>query len=141
VLNGGETMTRRERRICIFKMLFQKEFYQVEEMESQGHLFLEETEELEEEKSIELSNYVNQVIECIPELDEKINAVAKGWKTSRMAKVDLTILRLAVYEIVHDENVPDKVAINEAVEIAKIYGGNDSPSFINGILGKIVRGN
>lgn len=134
-------MTRRERRICIFKMLFQKEFYQVEEMESQGHLFLEETEELEEEKSIELSNYVNQVVECIPELDEKINAVAKGWKTSRMAKVDLTILRLAVYEILHDENVPDKVAINEAVEIAKIYGGNDSPSFINGILGKIVRGN
>lgn len=122
-------------------MLFQKEFYQVEEMESQGHLFLEETEELEEEKSIELSNYVNQVVECIPELDEKINAVAKGWKTSRMAKVDLTILRLAVYEILHDENVPDKVAINEAVEIAKIYGGNDSPSFINGILGKIVRGN
>ena len=55
-----------------------------------------------------------------------------------MGKVDLTILRLAVYEIEWDEEVPQGVAINEAVELAKRYGGEESPSFINGVLGKIV---
>ena len=73
------------------------------------------------------------------EVDELINRYAKGWQTRRMAKVDLSLIRLAVFEIRHDPDVPDKVAINEAVELAKKYGGNDSPSFINGILGKVVR--
>ena len=57
-----------------------------------------------------------------------------------MGKVELTILRLAAYEIFYDEQVPAKVAINEAVELAKIYGGEDSPGFINAILGKLVKG-
>ena len=56
-----------------------------------------------------------------------------------MGKVDLTIIRLALYEILHDDAVPEKVAINEAVELAKKFGGDDSPSFINGVLGKLVR--
>ena len=56
-----------------------------------------------------------------------------------MPKVDLEILRLAVYEMLYDEDVPVSVAINEAVELAKKFGGDDSPSFINGILGKVAR--
>ena len=73
------------------------------------------------------------------ELDQKINQVADGWKTKRMSRVDLTIIRLALYEILLDEQIPEKVAINEAVELAKKYGGNESPSFINGVLAKLVR--
>ena len=67
-----------------------------------------------------------------------VNQVAQGWKTSRMGKVDLTLIRLAVYEIKFEEDIPEGVAINEAVELAKSYGTDDSPSFINGILAKLV---
>ena len=79
------------------------------------------------------------VLENTEEADALINQYAKGWQTRRMARVDLSLIRLALYEIRHDDTVPDKVAINEAVELAKQYGGDDSPSFVNGILGKIVR--
>ena len=75
----------------------------------------------------------------VPELDARINEVAEGWKTRRMGKAELTILRLALYEILYDEEIPQKVAINEAVELTKKFGGDDSPSFINGVLAKLVR--
>lgn len=71
----------------------------------------------------------------------KINEVAKGWKTGRMGKAELAILRLAVYEMLYDEEVPVKVAINEAVELAKTFGGDDSAAFVNGILAKLVKTN
>ena len=67
-----------------------------------------------------------------------MNEVAKGWKTTRMGKVDLTIIRLAVYEMKYEEDIPVKVAINEAVELAKQYGTDDSPAFVNGILAKLA---
>ena len=63
---------------------------------------------------------------------------SKGWKTSRMGKVELTILRLAVYEMKFDEDMPEKVAINEAVELARKFGGNDAPAFVNGVLAKLA---
>ena len=75
----------------------------------------------------------------IPQLDEEINKVAQGWNTKRMGRVELTILRQAVYEMRYDSDVPDKVAINEAVELAKKFGGNDSPAFINGVLARLVK--
>lgn len=75
----------------------------------------------------------------LPELDSRINEVAQGWKTSRMGKAELTILRLALYEMVYDDEIPEKVAINEAVELAKKFGGEDAPSFINGVLAKLVK--
>lgn len=74
----------------------------------------------------------------LSEIDEAINEVAKGWKTTRMGKVDLALIRLAVYEIRYDDEIPFKVAVNEAVELAKQYGTNDSPSFVNGILAKFA---
>ena len=80
----------------------------------------------------------NDVFLKIAELDEEINSRVEGWKTTRMNKVDLTIIRLAVYEIKFDENVPVAVAINEAVELAKKYGTDDSPSFVNGVLSRLV---
>ena len=94
-------------------------------------------EQLDPEAKELLAERAARVYEKISELDEKINAVSQGWKTGRMGKVDVTILRLALFEILYDKEVPDKVAINEAVEIAKKYGGEDSSSFVNGILGSI----
>lgn len=74
------------------------------------------------------------VISMSPELDAKIDEVARGWTTRYMGRSELNILRLGVYEIRYDAKVPPKVAINEAVELAKTYCGEDSPSFVNGIL-------
>ena len=67
-----------------------------------------------------------------------INEKTTGWKTNRMAKVDLSLIRLAVYEIKYEEDMPAGVAINEAVELAKIYSGDGAPSFVNGVLAKFV---
>ena len=74
----------------------------------------------------------------LPEIDGVINEKAKGWSTSRMGKVDLTIIRLAVYEILFDEEVPVGVAINEAVELAKKFGQDGSAGFVNGVLAKFA---
>ena len=94
--------------------------------------------ELNEKDSTLLKERAEMIMVKIPELDEMINQVAEGWKTRRMGKLELTILRLALYEMKYDDAIPDKVAINEAVELAKKFGGNDSPAFVNGILAKLV---
>lgn len=133
-------MTRRQMREHAFKELFLTEFYQQEEFASQCSVYLEEQENLEPDVQEELWDRALRMSKRVPELDKRINAVAEGWKTGRMGKVDLTILRLALYEILYDDGVPVKVAINEAVEIAKKYGGEDSASFVNAILGKLVKG-
>ena len=73
------------------------------------------------------------------ELDEIVAQYAQGWALNRLAKVDLTILRMAVYEMLYMPEIPVGATINEAVELAKRYGGDDSSSFVNGILGKIAR--
>ena len=71
-------------------------------------------------------------------LDETIGEVSENWAVSRMPLVDKNILRIATYEILYDAEVPPSVAINEAVELAKVYGGEDSSKFVNGVLGKIA---
>ncbi len=147
-------MTRRESREHCFKMLFCQDFYPDDEKEVQLELYFDspvedETDEdgndeilhcvdLNEEDERYLVDRVEKVIACIPEIDEMIDNVAEGWKTKRMGKVELTILRLAVYEMKMDDDIPEKVAINEAVELAKKFGGDESPAFVNGILAKLV---
>ena len=91
-----------------------------------------------EEESAIIKERFDCVMERLEEIDKNINEKAKGWSTERMGKVDLTIIRLAVFEILYDESVPNGVAINEAVEIAKKYGQDNSPSFVNGILAKVA---
>jgi N utilization substance protein B len=71
-------------------------------------------------------------------IDETIEATSEHWTLMRMPFVDRNILRLAVYEIMFEDGVPDSVAINEAVEMAKVYGGDDSSKFVNGVLGRIA---
>ena len=80
----------------------------------------------------------DKIKEKLEEIDGQINEKAEKWTTSRMGKVDLTLIRLAVYEILFDDSVPAGVAINEAVELAKKFGQDASPSFVNGILAKFV---
>ena len=79
------------------------------------------------------------VLQCREELDQRIREVSRNWSLERMASVDRTILRLAVWEILHEKNVPGSVVISEAVEMANQYSDEGSGRFINGILGTILR--
>ena len=100
--------------------------------------YADQAENLLDEDREELSAKYALVEEKIPLIDPQIEEVSVGWKLNRMSRVDLAILRLAVYELLYDEKIPTGVAINEAVELAKTYGGDASPSFVNGILAKIA---
>lgn len=131
-------MNRRELREQIFKMLFRIEFHEEAALEEQFALSLEETEKATKENQNYMESKCEDVLAKLKEIDESINEAAHGWKTSRMGKVDLTLIRLAVYEIKYEDDIPVGVAINEAVELAKKYGTDDSPSFINGVLAKIA---
>ncbi len=133
-------MKRSELREHIFKMLFSYEFNSDEEMPEQIRLYFEQMEGGEpSEKDVEYirTKALNVVLKT-EEIDALINAHTKGWKTSRMKKVDLSILRLALYEMRWDEDIPQGVAINEAVELAKKYSGEEGPSFVNGVLAKFA---
>lgn len=129
-------MTRREIREEIFLKLFQIEFHPEEDLSEQLKYLEGEMEETKDTEYIQKK--INDIAEKVTEIDQIINAVAKGWKTTRMAKVDLTLIRLAVYEIRYEDAIPTGVAINEAVELAKKYGTDESPGFINGVLAKIA---
>ena len=116
-------MSRREMREQLFKLLFRVEFNAREELAQQEEFFFQEEENNSDQKE---------------SIDQSLNEKVQGWDTGRMGKVDLTILRLAVYEIVYDEEIPTSVAINEAVELAKKFGQDSSPAFINGVLAKFA---
>ena len=133
-------MGRHEQREQIFRLLFQIEFHEPKDMPRQMRLFVEDSEEIRTQQEADLIEARCQAVrEKVPEIDKLIEENVKGWDTSRMGKVELTELRLAVYEMRYDEDIPTGVAINEAVEIAKMYGQENSGSFVNGILGKIVK--
>jgi N utilization substance protein B len=133
-------MKRSEIRENIFKLVFCGEFHSGSELPDLVDHYFEEEElsGMTEDERSQMTDKFNHIKEMIPEIDAKINGVARGWKTDRMGKAELAILRLAVYEMQYDETVPVKVAINEAVELSKKYGGEDSPAFVNGILAKLV---
>ena len=130
-------MSRREIREQVFKLLFRTDFHKEEELKEQQELFLEELGQ-EDKDTAYIQHKCEEIISRVAEIDAMVNEVAQGWKPSRMGKVDLTLIRLAVYEMKFEEDVPAGVAINEAVELAKSYGTDDSSSFVNGILAKLV---
>ena len=131
-------MSRRKIREQIFKMLFETEFYDREGMEEQIQLSMEELSEVDEKIKNYIEKKFREIYSLLEEIDKMINEKTTGWKTNRMAKVDLSLIRLAVYEIKFEEGIPTGVAINEAVELAKSYGTDDSASFVNGILAKLA---
>ena len=92
-----------------------------------------------EPEDIDFANgIVDGISEHSEEIDQIIASASKGWAIDRMPKVDISVLRVAVYELLFDKKAPQKVVINEAVRIATKYGGEDSPRFINGVLGKVA---
>ena len=135
-----ELMGRRELREQIFKLLFRIEFNRKEDMPEQLQFFFEDDEKKVTEKDQDyITEKYGKIVEQLPEIDRKINKLTTGWTTERMGKVDLTILRLAVFEVVYDEDVPTGVAINEAVEIGKKFGQDETPAFVNGVLAKFAK--
>lgn len=136
-------MKRSKLRESIFKLLFIGDFNSKEEMPQQLALYFDtlkqELAELSEKDQVYMEQKYQHVQERLDSIDTMLNETSSGWKTKRMSKVDLNILRLGVYEMIYDGEIPVRVAINEAVEIAKRFGGDESASFINGILGKISK--
>ncbi len=137
---SGTMINRRKLREHVFKLVFISAFNQNDEMKEQSGLYFDGLEDslTDADREACLQRF-RGVTDRIPEIDERLNRTARGWKTNRFASCDLAILRLAVYEMLYDDQVPKGVAINEAVELAKQYGGDESPSFVNGILGEIAR--
>ncbi len=101
-------------------------------------LYFEDLERATDQDRKYIQTKYEKIVERLPEIDTLINEKTTGWKTKRMNKVDLSILRLAVYEIVFDADVPTGVAINEAVELAKKFGQEESSGFVNGVLAKFA---
>ena len=131
-------MLRKQMREHVFRLLFQIEFVPCSEMPERIELYLAQLENANDEKKTYMKERCLSAIDNVKEIDALINEKASGWKTSRMNKVDLSILRLAIFEMQYDEDIPVGVAINEAVELAKKYSGDDGPAFVNGVLAKVV---
>lgn len=134
-------MNRRQIRDAIFKLLFRVEFHPQECMEEQETLFFE-SEDAPEAEDTETAEYIRSkyeaIVEKLPEIDAVINEKSEKWSTTRMSRPDVTIIRLAVYEILYDADIPTSVAINEAVELAKKYGQDSTGGFVNGVLAKFA---
>ena len=131
-------MTRREIRENTFKLVFNMEFRTSDEYEEQFDLYMNEKTDINDDDKSYIKTRLFDLCAKKEDIDELIASASEGWDIGRIGKVELAILRLATYEAKFDEDIPVSVAINEAVEIAKKYGGEDSPAFINGILGKLV---
>lgn len=133
-------MGRHELREQVFKLLFRIEFNSIEEMPEQVKLFFEDSEiNISEKDTVYIEEKYRRIQEKVSEIDKLINDNTENWDTTRIGKVELTVLRLAVYEILFDDDIPTGVAIDEAVEIAKTYGQESSGGFVNAILSKIVK--
>ena len=133
-------MRRHEQREQLFKLLFRVEFNSLDEMPEQVKLFFQDDEIEYTEAVVEsIQDKYTKIQEKLPEIDGLLNEKAEGWNTERMGKVELAVLRIAVYEILYEEDIPDMVAINEAKEIAKKYGQEASGGFVNAILAKFIK--
>ena len=105
----------------------------------QENKFQEDTKQnaISDKDAAYITDKTNKIIGLISEIDAIIKEVSSGWQLDRIGKAELAILRLAIYEMKYDEDVPFKVAINEAVELSKIYCNEDAKGFVNGVLAKV----
>ena len=137
-------MGRRELREQIFLLLFRVEFNNPEEMPAQLKMFFEtgsydeDMHSFSEKDREYITEKYNHIMESLPDIDKQLSEKAENWDITRMGKVELTVLRLAVYEIEKDDSVPASVAINEAVELAKKFGQDGSGAFVNAVLAKFI---
>ncbi len=142
------TLTRRELREEIFKLLFRIEFNPKDDMPKQMELFFTDltTDDVpwgtslawDEKDRAYVENKYSAIVEKLESIDSAISEKATDWNIKRIGKVELTIIRLAIYEILYDEDIPTGVAIDEAVELAKKYGQEEASKFVNGVLAKFA---
>lgn len=133
-------MGRHELREQVFMLLFQAEFHEPADMPRQMRLYLEGNEGIASQSDADyIESRCAKILEKLPELDKLIDDNTEGWDHTRMGKVELTVLRLAIYEMRFDDDIPGGVAIDEAVEIAKKYGQENAGAFVNAILAKIIK--
>jgi N utilization substance protein B len=130
-------MSRKKARDNAFKCIYQIGFDFNLNLDDILKYNYEENDNTEEEKEY-ISELLKGVIANIDLIDEQILKNLKDWTIDRISKIDLAILRLAIYEIKYIENVPVKVSLNEAIELAKTYGNENSANFINGLLAKVI---
>lgn len=150
-------MKRNTAREYTFKLLFMSDFYDKKEISDELLLYFDMPfpfdediavidgedvptfkESLTDEDRQSIIVRFSDILDKVDDIDKRISEVSKGWKIDRIGKVELAILRLAVYEIVYDDDIPASVAINEAVEIAKKFGPEDSYAFVNGVLARFA---
>lgn len=132
-------MGRRASREMAMKLLYQLEF-QKDNIDEQKKLFFEENAISEKDQAY-ISDVVDGVHRNKDHIDNLIEAHSTGWKIGRISRVDLSIMRLSIYEICFRDDIPYSVSVNEAVELAKKYSNEEAGSFVNGILSKIPDGN
>ncbi|MDY6045640.1 MAG: transcription antitermination factor NusB [Anaerobutyricum sp.] len=131
-------MSRRKLRESIFLLLFRIEFNTREELDEQMRMYIDSKTDMDEEDADYICKKLEDILDHLTELDETILKICKGWRLERLGKTELAILRLAVYELLDDNDIPTSVAINEAVELAKIYCSEEAPRFVNGVLAKLA---
>ncbi|AIQ64760.1 nitrogen utilization protein B [Paenibacillus stellifer] len=140
-------MKRRVAREIVIQSLYQMEMNEVESSEAVTMLLDEAAEDNETDRTIGdealmrdyVLSHVNGIWEAKPAIDDMLEHYLKGWQMSRLSRVDRQILRLAAYEMIYLNDVPAKVAVNEAIELAKHFGTEDSGKFVNGVLGKMIQ--
>lgn len=142
-------MKRSAVREHVFRILFRYEFHNPSEFDSQSELYFSELNSEEddfvsanmpdERDEAEIRSRVICIAERLPEIDGKLMDACVNWKLDRIGKAELSILRLATYEIFYDDEVETPVAINEAVELSKKYCDEKSYGFVNGVLSQVVK--
>ena len=143
-------MTRTEERDSIFRIVFREAFFPPERMGEQTEHYLdallEEPEvflpDMKQKMQPKDEDYIRDKVKAIidktEELDQMLESASKDWKLSRVGKAELAILRVGAYEIRFDDDIPEKVAINQALELAKKYCDEKAVSFINGVLNQLL---
>ncbi len=130
-------MTRRSLRENIFKILFKLEFNSLDEMNEQMDFSIADINNISDEDKDYIIGKTEKIIGLIDDIDKIISEISVGWNIERIGKAELAILRLAVYEIKYDEDIPLNVAVSEAVELSQVYCTDEARRFINGVLTKL----
>ena len=135
-------MSRKVARELSFKVIFSFNFQsESESIETLINNLESETNDITKDDKEYIKEIVKGIIENKDMLDETIKKYLKEWTMDRISKTDLAILRLAIFEILYRDDIPYKVSVNEAVELAKCFSEDSSPSFINGVLAGVISGN
>ena len=135
---NSEKLSRRQLRQHVFSLVYSLEFYDDADFAVMAERYLDDNGIEDRQDREFISEEAVSVMAMREQIDRMIDQKSAHWKSKRIARVDLAIIRLAVYEMLEDEEVPVSVAINEAVRLAKKYSSETAPSFVNGVLAALV---